>query len=84
MQLKKRRDKNDRRWNQIEGQTRHFKNDSEKRLPRVFTIRLIRCQSKLTTKTEFARFTWHKKPLYKNNLVIRNGVQAVTASLKYV
>ena len=66
------------------GQTRHFKNDSEKLLPRVFTIRLIRCQSKLTTKTEFARFTWHKKPLYKNNLVIRNGVQAVIASLKYV
>ena len=67
------------------GQTRHFKNDSEKRLPREFTIRFIRCQSKLTTKTGFARFTWHKKPLYsKNNLVIRNGVQAATASLKFV
>ena len=49
------------------GQTRHFKNDKEKRLPRVFTIRLIRGQPKLTTKTEFARFTCHKKPLYKNN-----------------
>ena len=49
------------------GQTRHFKNDSEKRLPRVFTIRLIRCPSKLTTKTEFARFTRPKTLLYKNN-----------------
>ena len=66
------------------GQTRHIKNDGEKRLPREFTIRLIRCQSKLTTKTGFARFTRPQKPLYKNNLVIRNGVQAVTASLKFV
>ena len=50
------------------GQTRHFKNDSEKRLPREFTIRLIRCQSKLTTKTGFARFTRPKNlSVYKNN-----------------
>ena len=66
------------------GQTRHSKNDTEKRLPREVTIRHIRCPSKLKTKKEFARFTWHKKPLYKNNLVIRNGVQAATASLKFV
>ena len=66
------------------GQTRHFKNDGEKRLPRVITIRLIRCPSKLTTKTGFARFTRPKNLIYKNNSVIRNGVQAATASLKYV
>ena len=35
------------------GKTRHFKNYSEKRLPRVFTIRVIRSPSKLTTKTGF-------------------------------
>ena len=66
------------------GQTSHFKNGSEKRLPREFTIPVIRCQSKPTTKTGFARFTRHKKPLYKNNLVIRNGVQAATASFQFV
>ena len=47
--------------------TRHFKNDGEKRLPRVITIRLIRCPSKLTTKTGFARFTRPKNLIYKSN-----------------
>ena len=67
MQLQKQKDKKDRRSNQIVGKPGTFKNDSDKRLPRVFTIRLIRCPSKLTTKTGFAWFTRPKNLLYKNN-----------------
>ena len=66
------------------GQTRHFKNDSEKRLPESSRSALYAVSQNQRPKQVLLVLPGPKIPLYKNNLVIRTGVQAVTASLTFV
>ena len=67
------------------GQTRHFKNDSEKTFAPSVDDPLYTLSVKTDDQNRICSFYLaQKNPYIKTTLVIRNGVQAATASLKFV
>ena len=84
MQLKKQKDKNDRGWNQIVGKPGTLRMTVKNVCPECSRSALYAVSQNWRPKQNLLVLPGTKNPYIKTTLVIRNGVQAVTASLKYV
>ena len=84
MQLKKQKDKNDRRWNQIVGKPGTLRMTVKNVCPECSRSALYAVSQNWRPKQNLLVLPGTKNPYIKTTLVIRNGVQAATASLKFV